>query len=70
MSDQARERALESALQTALLEQVGALRYWQKQERARRGAGAADQRHALRFDESGFPIKKRNATLVQRLSQR
>ena len=70
MSDQARQRALDSALQTALLEQAGALRYWQKQERARRGAGAADRPHPLRFDESGFPIKQRNSTLVQRLTRR
>ena len=68
MSDQARQRALDSVLQAALLEQVGALRYRQKQEQARRGA--ADQPHPLRFDESGFPIKQRNSTLAQRLSRR
>ena len=70
MSEQARQRALDSALQTALLEQVGALRYWQKQERARRGVGAADQAHPLRFDESGFPIKQRSSNLAQRLAGR
>ena len=70
MSDQARQRALDSALQTALLEQVGALRYWQKQEQARRGKGAAGQPHPLRFDESGFPIKQRSSTLAERLSGR
>jgi hypothetical protein len=68
MSDQARQRALDSALQAALLEQVGALRYLEKQERARRGA--ADRPHPLRFDESGFPIKQRNSTLAQRIFQR
>ena len=68
MSEQARQRALDSALQTALLEQVGALRYLQKQERARRGA--ADRPHPLRFDESGFPIKQRSSTLAQRLTGR
>lgn len=67
MSEQARQRALDSALQAALLEQVGALRYWQKQERARRGVGAAGRPHPLRFDESGFPIKQRSTTLAQRL---
>ena len=70
MSEQARQRALDSALQTALLEQVGALRYWQKQERARRGVGAPDRHHPLRFDESGFPIKQRSSTLAQRLTGR
>jgi len=69
MSDQAHQRALDSVLQAALLEQVGALRYWQKQEEARRGARAAGRPHPLRFDESGFPIKQRNSTLAQRLSR-
>ena len=68
MSDEARQRALDSAVQTALLEQVGALRYLQKQERARRGP--ADRRLPLRFDESGFPIKQRDSSLAQRLLQR
>ncbi len=70
MSDPARQRAVDSALQAALLEQVGALRYRHKQEQARRGAGTVGQPHPLRFDESGFPIKQRNSTLAQRLSRR
>jgi hypothetical protein len=62
MSNQSRQRALEHALDAALVERAGRERYRKKQDHVRRGArpGHADAREA---DGAGSPISRQGGVL-------
>ena len=70
MSDEARRRKLDHAVERALTEQAGAARYERYQREVRNGAvTAADQARPQEFDANGFPIVQRSRSFIERISR-
>jgi hypothetical protein len=68
MTDPARRRRLERAIEAALVEAKGAERYRLAQHEATNGrAGAVERAHPLEFDRNGFPAPQRLASFADRV---
>jgi hypothetical protein len=48
---------------------LGAERYRRRQPSARRGRDRAQPPHPLEFDDSGFPLKQRTPSFVERVAR-
>ena len=70
MSEHAGQRERGYALDAILSEQAAAERYRQRQQHARSGrSGIGERARPLEFDESGFPIARRNSSLFRRVAR-
>jgi hypothetical protein len=68
MSDKAQQRALDKVVHAALMEQVGAQRYRQRQRQAR--SGGAVRPHPLTSNAGGFPTALAPSNRLQRAARR
>lgn len=50
-------------------EPAGAERYLLRQRALRRGRDPASAPHPLEYDESGFPVTQRNASVIKRVAR-
>jgi hypothetical protein len=70
MSDEARRRKLDHAVERALAEQAGASRYERYQRDVRNGRpGAGDQARPQEFDTNGFPVVQRSRSFIERIAR-
>jgi hypothetical protein len=70
VSDQAPQRNLDDALEAALAEQVGAVRYERYQREVRSGIPlAADSARPQEFDSNGFPVVQRSRSFLERVAR-
>jgi hypothetical protein len=70
MSDEARRRKLDHAVERALAEQAGASRYDRYQREVRSGMPpAADGARPQEFDARGFPVVQRSRSFIERIAR-
>jgi hypothetical protein len=70
VSDDARKRKLDHAVERALAEQAGASRYDRYQREVRNGKpGSSDEARPQEFDTNGFPVVQRSRSFIERIAR-